>query len=219
MGDQCAQHVLPDRLGRRAAPLSDDGARFSIGHRPEARRQILKKKAGCRTIWSPVLAAAATRWAFFSRSSAIARSRCSASKPPGMAFAAANIRRRSRAATVGVLHGSKSYVLQDARGQITETHSVAAGLDYPGVGPELSYLRDCGRANSLRQPTQKRLPRSSCLPRLKALFRRLESAHAIAAVRRLAPPVKLSGRSIIVNLSGRGDKDMMTVGDYLGVKL
>jgi tryptophan synthase beta chain len=119
---------------------------------------------------------------------------------------------------VGVLHGSKSYVLQNEQGQITETHSIAAGLDYPGVGPELSYLRDCGRAQFASATDDEAIAAIKLLAEVEGIIPALESAHAIAAVKRLAP--RLSKRQIIiVNLSGRGDKDMMTVGDYLGVKL
>jgi tryptophan synthase beta chain len=119
---------------------------------------------------------------------------------------------------VGVLHGSKSYVLQDDKGQITETHSVAAGLDYPGVGPELSYLRDSGRVKFDSATDEQAIDSIQYLAEVEGIIPALESAHAIAVVRRLAP--KLSTRQIvIVNLSGRGDKDMITVGDYLGVKL
>jgi tryptophan synthase beta chain len=119
---------------------------------------------------------------------------------------------------VGVLHGSKSYVLQDIQGQITETHSIAAGLDYPGVGPELSYLRDCGRIQFDAATDDEAIEAIKLLAEVEGIIPALESAHAIAAVTRLAP--RLTRRqTIIVNLSGRGDKDMMTVGDYLGVKL
>jgi tryptophan synthase beta chain len=119
---------------------------------------------------------------------------------------------------VGVLHGSKSYVLQDRKGQITETHSVAAGLDYPGVGPELSYLRDCGRVKFDAATDREAIDSIQFLAEIEGIIPALESAHAIAVLRRLAP--RLSKRqTIIVNLSGRGDKDMLTVGAYLGVKL
>jgi tryptophan synthase beta chain len=119
---------------------------------------------------------------------------------------------------VGVLHGSKSYVLQNVQGQITETHSIAAGLDYPGVGPELSYLRDCGRIQFDAATDDEAVEAIKLLAEVEGIIPALESAHAIAAVTRLAP--RLTRRqTIIVNLSGRGDKDMMTVGDYLGVKL
>jgi tryptophan synthase beta chain len=117
---------------------------------------------------------------------------------------------------VGVLHGSKSYVLQDDKGQITETHSVAAGLDYPGVGPELSYLRDSGRVQFDSATDAQAIDSIKYLAEIEGIIPALESAHAIAVVRRLA---KRSRRGLfIVNLSGRGDKDMATVGEYLGVK-
>ena len=119
---------------------------------------------------------------------------------------------------VGVLHGSKSYVLQDERGQIRETHSVAAGLDYPGVGPELSYLRDRGRVRFVSATDAQAIEAIKLLAEVEGIIPALESAHAIAAVARLAPRLA-KGRTIIVNLSGRGDKDMNTVGEYLGVKL
>jgi tryptophan synthase beta chain len=119
---------------------------------------------------------------------------------------------------VGVLHGSKSYVLQNEVGQITETHSIAAGLDYPGVGPELSYLRDCGRAEFTGATDREAIEAIKLLAEVEGIIPALESAHAIAAVARLAPRLKKK-QIIVVNLSGRGDKDMMTVGDYLGVKL
>jgi len=119
---------------------------------------------------------------------------------------------------VGVLHGSKSYVLQNERGQITETHSIAAGLDYPGVGPELSYLRDSGRVEFDSATDREAIAAIKLLAEVEGIIPALESAHAIAMVTKLAR--HLSKRQIvIVNLSGRGDKDMMTVGEYLGVKL
>jgi tryptophan synthase beta chain len=114
---------------------------------------------------------------------------------------------------IGVLHGSKSYVLQDDQGQIRETHSVAAGLDYPGVGPELSYLRDRHELSLFGDGRRGRF--SKFLAEVEGIIP-AEKAYAIAADgwRR-----GWQQRTIIVNLSGRGDKDMMTVGDYLGVKL
>jgi tryptophan synthase beta chain len=119
---------------------------------------------------------------------------------------------------VGVLHGSKSYVLQDERGQIRETHSVAAGLDYPGVGPELSYLRDRGRVQFVSATDHEAIEGIKLLAEVEGIIPALESAHAIAAVARLAPRLA-KHRAVIVNLSGRGDKDMVTVGEHLGVKL
>jgi len=110
---------------------------------------------------------------------------------------------------VGVLHGSKSYVLQDDGGQIRETHSIAAGLDYPGVGPELSYLRDRGRVQFVSATDKQAVEAIKFLAEIEGI---------IAAVMRLAPRWAKNG-TIIINLSGRGDKDMMTVADYLGVRL
>jgi tryptophan synthase beta chain len=119
---------------------------------------------------------------------------------------------------IGVLHGSKSYVLQDQSGQIRETHSIAAGLDYPGVGPELSYLRDRGRVQFVSATDSEAIEAIKFLAEVEGIIPALESAHAVAAVMRLAPRLA-KHRTIIINLSGRGDKDMTTVGDYLGVRL
>jgi tryptophan synthase beta chain len=119
---------------------------------------------------------------------------------------------------VGVLHGSKSYVLQDQRGQIRETHSIAAGLDYPGVGPELSYLRDCGRVEFVSATDREAIEAIQFLAEMEGIIPALESAHAVAAVMRLAPRLT-KDHGVVINLSGRGDKDMTTVGDYLGVRL
>ncbi|HSF57262.1 MAG TPA: tryptophan synthase subunit beta [Candidatus Binatia bacterium] len=119
---------------------------------------------------------------------------------------------------VGVLHGSKSYVLQDRSGQIRQTHSIAAGLDYPGVGPELSYLRDRGRVQFVSATDDQAIDTIKFLAETEGIIPALESAHAIAAVMALAPRLAKQ-RSLIINLSGRGDKDMITVGDYLGVGL
>jgi tryptophan synthase beta chain len=119
---------------------------------------------------------------------------------------------------VGVLHGSKSYILQDNAGQIRETHSIAAGLDYPGVGPELSYLKDLGRVEFASATDRAAMEAIQFLAQVEGIIPALESAHAIAAVMQLAPRLG-KNKIIVVNLSGRGDKDMGTVGDYLGVKL
>ncbi len=117
---------------------------------------------------------------------------------------------------VGVLHGSKSYLLQDAAGQIRQTHSMAAGLDYPGVGPELSYLRDKGRVRFVSATDREASHAFRALAEVEGIIPALESAHAIVEVMRLAPRLR-KNQLIIVNLSGRGDKDMGSVGDHLGV--
>ena len=119
---------------------------------------------------------------------------------------------------VGVLHGSKSYLLQDRLGQVRHAHSIAAGLDYPGVGPELSYLRDRGRVRFVSATDREAADALQVLAEIEGIIPALESAHAVAAVIRLAPRLKKS-QTIVINLSGRGDKDMSTVGEYLGVEL
>ncbi len=119
---------------------------------------------------------------------------------------------------IGVLHGSKSFLLQDTSGQIRHTHSIAAGLDYPGVGPELSYLRDESRIRFVSATDREAADALKMLAEVEGIIPALESAHAVAEVIRLSPRLR-KDQIIIVNLSGRGDKDMDTIGDYLGVKI
>jgi tryptophan synthase beta chain len=121
------------------------------------------------------------------------------------------------AGTVGVLHGTKSYILQDSHGQIRETHSISAGLDYPGVGPEHSYLKDSGRATYVAVSDEEALEGFQLLCKTEGIVPALEPAHAIFYAIKLA--CSLDKRQIIVvNLSGRGDKDMDIVAQALGVK-
>ena len=122
------------------------------------------------------------------------------------------------AGQIGVLHGSMSYLLQDDDGQVRETHSISAGLDYPGVGPEHSYLKDTERASYVGVTDSEALEGFQLLCRTEGIIPALEPAHAIYHVSRLAP--KLSSEQIVlVGLSGRGDKDMDTVATALGVSL
>jgi tryptophan synthase beta chain len=109
--------------------------------------------------------------------------------------------------TPGVLHGSRSYVLQGADGQIAEAHSISAGLDYPGVGPELSYLRDAGRLRLMQATDAEALEGLQYLARTEGIIPALESAHAIAAARKVARELGPGG-VLVVNVSGRGDKDV-----------
>ena len=119
---------------------------------------------------------------------------------------------------VGVLHGSMSYLLQDKDGQVRETHSISAGLDYPGVGPEHSYLKDTGRASYVSVSDAEALEGFRLLCRAEGIIPALEPAHAIYYVSQLAPTLSRE-KSILVGLSGRGDKDMETVAQELGVEL
>jgi tryptophan synthase beta chain len=118
-------------------------------------------------------------------------------------------------ARVGVLHGTRTFVLQDADGQIGETHSVSAGLDYPAVGPEHAYLRDNERAYYTYATDQEALEAFSLLCRLEGIIPALESSHAVAEAVKRAPSMR-PDQTIIVNLSGRGDKDLDTVTKALG---
>ena len=112
----------------------------------------------------------------------------------------------------GVLHGNRTYILQDDNGQVTETHSVSAGLDYPGVGPEHAFLKDIGRAEYVGITDQEALSAFHYLCRTEGIIPALESSHAIAYAMKLAKTMR-PDRSILVNLSGRGDKDIGTVAD------
>ena len=122
------------------------------------------------------------------------------------------------AGAVGVLHGNRTYLLQDELGQISETHSIAAGLDYPGVGPELAYLKDIGRAEFVTVTDAEALDALKLLSETEGIIPALESAHAVAHAARLAPTLPKE-QVMIVNLSGCGDKDMQTVARALGVSL
>jgi tryptophan synthase beta chain len=117
----------------------------------------------------------------------------------------------------GVLHGAKSYVLQDNNGQIRETHSISAGLDYPGVGPEHSYLKETGRVTYTAAGDEEALEAFQLLCRIEGITPALEPAHAISYATRMAGSLAKE-QIVVVNLSGRGDKDMDIVVEALGLK-
>ena len=118
----------------------------------------------------------------------------------------------------GILHGNKTFLLQDEDGQITEAHSISAGLDYPGIGPEHSWLKEIGRVEYDSITDVEALEAFKTLCRLEGIIPALEPSHAIAAVIKRAPTMA-KDKIIVVNLCGRGDKDIFTVADALGVKL
>ena len=120
--------------------------------------------------------------------------------------------------TVGVLHGAKSYLLQDEHGQVRETHSISAGLDYPGVGPEHSFLKDIERATYTAVTDDEALEAFHLLSRIEGIIPALESAHALAYAVSLAKTLPKE-TTLLVNLSGRGDKDIYTVAEAQGMKL
>jgi len=122
------------------------------------------------------------------------------------------------AGTPGVLHGNRTYLMEDQDGQIIETHSISAGLDYPGVGPEHAWLKDSGRARYDSITDEEALAAFHALTRIEGIIPALESSHALAYAAKLAPAMA-KDKSILVNLSGRGDKDMHTVAAREGMVL
>ena len=212
LGHQRRRHLLPDRLGGRPAPLSGDGARLPAGDRrggaragaggrgPAARRAggLRRRRLQRHRPLPPVPERRGVR--LYRRRGGRRRPGRPAATP-----------RRINGGRPGVLHGNTTYLLQDGDGQITEAHSISAGLDYPGIGPEHAWLHDVGRARpTSRPPTTRRWTRSSCCARLEGILPALESAHALARLAEVAPEVGKDG-IIVLNLSGRGDKDLATV--------
>ena len=122
------------------------------------------------------------------------------------------------AGSEGVLHGMRTYLMQDDKGQIQDTHSIAAGLDYPGVGPEHAWLKDIGRANYTTANDQEALDAFKELTLVEGIMPALETAHALAYVKKKAPSMD-SEQVIVVNVSGRGDKDINTVANIEGIEL
>ncbi|MFT6429419.1 MAG: tryptophan synthase beta chain [Halopseudomonas sp.] len=118
----------------------------------------------------------------------------------------------------GVLHGNRTYLMEDEGGQIIETHSVSAGLDYPGVGPEHSWLKDIGRVNYVSATDEEALKAFRDLTRIEGIMPALESAHAVAYAMKLAVTMR-TDQTIVINLSGRGDKDIHTVADIDGISI
>ena len=118
----------------------------------------------------------------------------------------------------GVLHGNRTYLMEDSDGQIIETHSISAGLDYPGVGPEHSWLKDTGRAKYVAVTDSEALEAFHQLTRIEGILPALESSHALAYATKLAKEMG-KDKTIIVNLSGRGDKDVHTIAALEGIKV
>jgi len=118
----------------------------------------------------------------------------------------------------GVLHGNRTYLLQDADGQITEAHSISAGLDYPGIGPEHAWLKDQGRVEYVAATDKEAVEAMLLCTKLEGILPALEPAHALAHAAKLAPALP-KDNLLVVNISGRGDKDVFTVAEALGVKL
>jgi tryptophan synthase beta chain len=140
----------------------------------------------------------------------------------GVEAAGEGVNTQKHAATLtqgrpGVLHGAMSYLLQDADGQVIEPHSISAGLDYPGVGPEHSYLKDIGRAEYYSVTDQEAVNALRRLSQLEGIIPALETAHAIAYLETLCPQLSGSPR-IVINCSGRGDKDVQTIAKFFDLE-
>jgi len=120
------------------------------------------------------------------------------------------------AGSPGVLHGNRTYLLQDEHGQITEAHSISAGLDYPGIGPEHSWLKDMGRIDYAPVTDDEALEAFQLCSRLEGIIPALEPAHALAHVAKIAPGLP-ADHVIVMNMCGRGDKDIFTVADALEI--
>ena len=184
----------------------------------EVREQLPRPEAACPTRWSPRSAAAPTPSACSTPSSTIPALRCI-----GVEAAGDGIETGRHAASItggrpGVLHGNRTYLLQDEDGQIIDAHSISAGLDYPGIGPEHAWLHDIGRVNYVSATDHEALDAFQLLRRLEGIIPALEPAHALAEVAKLAPTLP-KDHLIVVNLCGRGDKDIFTVAKRLGTKL
>ncbi len=141
----------------------------------------------------------------------------------GVEAAGSGLRSGKHAASIsggrpGILHGNRTYLLMNDDGQITEAHSISAGLDYPGIGPEHSWLHDVGRVNYVSATDQEALAAFQLCCEQEGIIPALEPAHALAHVIKLAP-TKPKNHLIVMNLCGRGDKDIFTVARRLGVEL
>ena len=122
------------------------------------------------------------------------------------------------AGSPGVLHGNRTYLLQDEHGQIIEAHSISAGLDYPGIGPEHAWLRDSGRVNYVAITDDQALDAFHLCARMEGILPALEPAHALAHVVELAPGLP-NDHILVMNMCGRGDKDIFTIADTMGASL
>ena len=215
LGHQRRDHQLHLRHRRRGRIRSRPWcatSRRSSARRPASR--CSSSPAGCRMPSWPASAAARTRSASSTPSSTTPTSSCTASRPPATASTPTGTPRRSTRGRPGVLHGARSYLLQDEDGQTIESHSISAGLDYPGVGPEHAWLADIGRASYLPVTDTEAMDALRLLSRTEGIIPAIESAHALAGALRARPRARRRTAIILVNLTGRGDKDVATAGEW-----
>ena len=206
-------YLLGSVVGPHPYPLMVRDFQSVIGK--EARQQSWRPTAACPTTWSPASAAAATPWASSTPSSTIGV------KLIGVEAAGEGLATGQHAALpgrgqLGVLHGAKSYILQDERRADPGDPQHLRRLDYPGVGPEHSYLKDSGRADYVAVTDEEALEGFQLLCRTEGIIPALESSHAVFYAARIARELARD-QLIVVNLSGRGDKDMDTVAAAMGV--
>ena len=183
----------------------------------EAREQIMAKEGRLPDTLVAVSAAAPTRWACSIRFSTMTASTLSASRRR-QGIDTGRHAASLAAGKPGVLHGNRTYLLQDDDGQIIEAHSISAGLDYPGIGPEHAWLNDMGRVNYVSVTDAEALDAFQLCSRLEGIIPALEPSHALAHVLKIAPDLP-SDHILVMNMCGRGDKDVFSVADALGVRL
>ena len=201
-------YLIGSAAGPHPYPVMVRDFQAVIGMRPAPRSS--RPRAACPTPSSPASAAARTRSACSTRSWRRRGVRLIGVEAAGHGLDTASTPPRSTAAGPGVLHGNKTYLLQDGDGQILEAHSISAGLDYPGVGPEHAWLHDAGRATYLTATDDEALAAFQLCARLEGIIPALETAHALARLPEVATEAGPDG-VVIVGLSGRGDKDLATV--------
>ncbi len=221
LGDQRRDDPLSHRLRCRAASLPAYRARLPVGDwSRDARSRCSPTLGGCPMSWSPASAAAATPSACSIPSRAMQSVRLVGVEAGGRGIASGQHAATLVGGRPGVLHGALSYLLQDEHGQVIETHSISAGLDYPGVGPEHSYLKATGRASYVAADDDAALRAFQILSEDEGIIPALESSHAVAWVLEQGERGAFTAdTTVVINLSGRGDKDINTVADALGVTL
>ena len=209
-------YLLGSALGPHPYPMMVRGFQSVIGK--EARRQILKSTGRLPDYIVACVGGGSNSIGIFHPFLNDASVKLIGVEAGGLGIASGKHSARFSGGSIGVLHGTKSYVLQDENGQIKETHSISAGLDYPGVGPEHSRLMETGRAQYVTATDNEALEGFKLLSEKEGIIPALESAHAVYYAAKLAATLPKSD-IVLVNLSGRGDKDMGIVAKALGVKL
>jgi tryptophan synthase beta chain len=207
LGGELRDDPLSARHGRRAASLSADGARISAGDRPEARAQILEAEGRLPDACIAAVGGGSNAIGLFADFVGDEAVRLIGVEAAGRGLDGGEHGATLLRGRPGILHGAETYVLQDEDGQIDESWSVSAGLDYPAVGPEHAFLKDSGRADYVGVTDAEALAAFALLARTEGIICAFESAHALAHALKLAAAAT-GDTLLVVNLSGRGDKDM-----------